>query len=362
MRGVGLLLGVLLWQVSLAIPTGFKWERQPIVPLANADVFYRQGLEYLTQGKLDAAEKAFRESLKVHPEATYARLGIAEVMFQRHKIDEAGKWIEEAVKLSPGDFYAQLSLGRYLKLQGKSAEAKEAFARAASLDSKAVEPRLALGDLYLQAFGQPQQAVEAYQEALSLDPKRAESHYALGVALFHAGQPEKALAELQEAAKLAPDNPLPNLEQARIYLRTGKLAEAERAAIEVLQRQPGLIEGRVLQAEVFLAQRDYDRAEKAYRALLRDHPKLALAYNNLAWILSKQNKNLSEAERLAQKAVALAPKVAEFHETLSQIYFAQGEMQRGCQALAQAVKSAPQDKVIFTRWQEKACEKWVSLR
>jgi len=259
--------------------------------------------------------------------------------------------------LAPADYHVQFSLGRYLKLQGKPEQAEHAFVKATELAPQAVEPWLALGDLYLTVLNRPQQAISAYRSAVARDRKRAVSHYALGVALFKAGEAEAALSELAKSGTLDPANPLPFLERTKIQMALKRWQDAEGDLQEALRRQPGLLEARLLRAELWLVQGEKAEAEAAYRQLLRAHPDLALAYNNLAWLLLEHN--LSEAERMASKAVALAPTQAQFQETLSAVYFAQGKLSKACQVLQQALKMAPQDPLIQTRWREKQslCEK-----
>lgn len=50
-----------------------------------------------------------------------------------------------------------------------------------------------------------------------------------------------------------------------------------------------------------------DRAEALYRLIIKDDPQCADAYNNLAWLLYTQKRNLSEARELVSKAISLNP-------------------------------------------------------
>ena len=64
----------------------------------------------------------------------------------------------------------------------------------------------------------------------------------------------------------------------------------------------------------------YDKAEASYRKAIRKDPGLADAYNNLAWLLYSQNKDLDEARSLALKAIYLNPEgKAPYLDTLKRI-------------------------------------------
>ncbi len=71
---------------------------------------------------------------------------------------------------------------------------------------------------------------------------------------------------------------------------------------------------------VYFLKSEYDKAEECYRDAIRRDPSLADAYNNLAWLLYSQKKNLDEARSLALKAIALNPEGrATYLDTLQKI-------------------------------------------
>ncbi len=59
---------------------------------------------------------------------------------------------------------------------------------------------------------------------------------------------------------------------------------------------------------------------------------------------------MAEAERLARKAVELAPEVAQFHDTLAQIYRAEGKFPDSYSAMAKAAQLAPTDPMIIAHF------------
>lgn len=383
-RSFLILIG-LIWGGAWAVPTGFRWVPESSLPQAQqGNEYYRKGLERLVAGDLAAAEQAFQESIQHYPKTASAMLGLAEIAFQRTQIAEAGKWIQQAVEIAPDNPHVQISLGRYLRLTGRFKEAQDAFRKAAESGPNMAEPQIALGDLYLTVFNKPEKAVEAYRTAIAIDPNRAAAHYALGVAQFRLGDHPSAISELRKASELAPENPLPHLELARIYLTLQKPTDALASVDQALRIQPGLVEAGLLRGEILSAQGQVVQAERAYIQLAKRHPKiasprlhlgmlyqqlgqkeeaidayraaiaidpqLALAYNNLAAILSEQPPNLAEAESLAAKAVALMPQVAHFHDTLGWIYRKKGKLTESYQALGKAAQIAPNDPTIAFHW------------
>lgn len=72
---------------------------------------------------------------------------------------------------------------------------------------------------------------------------------------------------------------------------------------------------------VYFMLKDYPAAEKSYKKAIKEMPDNPDPYNNLAWMYYVQKINLDEAERLARKAVSLAPaeKIEPFRDTLEKI-------------------------------------------
>jgi tetratricopeptide (TPR) repeat protein len=63
---------------------------------------------------------------------------------------------------------------------------------------------------------------------------------------------------------------------------------------------------------------EFGKAEGSYKKAI-EKTQSPHAFNNLAWLYYSINKNLQEAEKLAEKAVGLSPETEEFKDTLSKI-------------------------------------------
>ncbi len=90
-----------------------------------------------------------------------------------------------------------------------------------------------------------------------------------------------------------------------------------------------------------------EEAEQAYRRAIQVAPKLALAYNNLAWMAVVSKNNLSQAEQWAKQALELAPQVPSYHDTLAWIYRAMGRLLEAEKVLSKAVRMKPQSAEIY---------------
>jgi len=280
------------WAVPLEAEKG-------IVPVLNAEASYRQGLEKLTAGDLNASEQAFKESAAKDPKSAKPVLGLAEIAFRRKQPEQYATLLEQALKLEPNNASVQLSWGRYLKLGKKYSEAEQAFAKAAELDSASALPKIALGDLYQSHLGKPEAAVMAYEAALKIEPNNAAAHYALGVAQAKLGNNDLAIAGLQKASELDSSNPLPLTETARVYLLLNKPGQALDAVNKALKIDANSLDIQLLHADILLANGDSAMAEKRYSEIAIKNPSLTLPLLRLA-MLQHQLSRFDEAVKSYQ--------------------------------------------------------------
>lgn len=339
--------------------------------LPPAERHYRTGLQHLQAGQLDDAERQFNQSLQTAPGMASATLGLAEVAAKRGDIQGAERLIREAVKAHPDHPHAQSSLGRLLFQKGDHAGAEKALLEALRLAPSVAGNHIALGDLYMNGFRDASRAVKAYQDAVDKDPRHGGAHYALGVALAEQGHSLPARAALSEAHRLEPGMPLPLIALARLLGAEGDhaaaLQEADRALALAPQFPPALMErGKQLAslqrwdeaAQTFRAcltldaknadaafllgatlqsKGDLNGARQAYLQAIQHNPRLALAYNNLAWLSAEQRTDLDKAMSWASKAVELVPGEPAFRSTLGWVQRARGNLKEAAKTLQGAV-------------------------
>lgn len=117
-------------------------------------------------------------------------------------------------------------------------------------------------------------AIKAFSSAIGEFPEDGEAHIHLGFALFQSERLDDSLKVYKRAHQLLPDDPTPLEKSADILERMGRLKEAAQQFVNV--------------AEVYLAQRDLDKAignwERATQltpGLVTIHARLAQAYERV---------------------------------------------------------------------------------
>ncbi len=159
-------------------------------------------------------------------------------------------------------------------------------------------------------------AAAAYRKALQEMPDHPKALISLGLSLFQQGEFEEALQIYKRVALVSPQDPVPMEKLAQLLERTGHLKEAIDAAFKA--------------AELFLNQRDVDKAiENWVRVTTLDpdhvlsHSRLALAHERLGHkpqavteylavaSLVQRTGNMQKTAELVGKAMKIMPESAE---------------------------------------------------
>src|SRR5690606_24123853 len=95
----------------------------------------------------------------------------------------------------------------------------------------------------------------------------------------------------------------------------------------------------------YKAKRDFEALD-IFKEVTRLDPKSSDAYNNVAFILTKNEKStikdLELAELYVQKARKLDPKNPEYLDTLAELHFRKGEPFEAQNLIKEAIKLAPE--------------------
>ncbi len=131
-------------------------------------------------------------------------------------------------------------------------------------------------------------AISAYRKALQEFPDHPKALNSLGLALYQMGQFDEALQTYLSVAKLSPDDPVPMEKVAQLCERLGNLQEGVQASLRA--------------ADLFLAQRDTDKAIENWARITNLNPEHAIAHSRLAQVHEK----LGHAQQAVTEYLALA--------------------------------------------------------
>src|SRR5215216_6270762 len=259
----------------------------------NPEVIEAVGRALLNLGRLEEAEASFLDALELDPEWVAPRMGLAMVALSRDEPFKIVHHLERAIEADSDHPDAYVELGRYYGFMGEPALAKATFERWTNRVPEDADMLINAGLTLFDAAD--------YVEALEFFEKAIEA----------------AAEEVQKCgARTFRANALDML---------GRYAEAVRAYEEVIAGASDWWEAHANLGICHARNGDLEKAEAAFRRGLEDCPGSPEIRDELAAHLLVLRKNLPEALRLSEEAVALGRDEIRHLITLGEARLALGD-------------------------------------
>jgi tetratricopeptide (TPR) repeat protein len=306
---------------------------------ADAAQLFQSGQEALTQNRLDAAERDFRQVISLNPQVggAYANLGV--VYMRRKQWPKALESLRQAEKLMPQVAGIRLNIGLAYFRQNEFLKAIPPFESVVHDQPDALQPRHLLGLCYF--FG------ERWADAANtLEPLWAQESgqlsylYVLSIAAHRAGQKawdEKATAQLIQAGEGSPEFHLfmgkahLNLEQYDLALADFQAAEKANPKLTFVHFNLGL---------TYLKKQDYEHARDEFLKDAAVEPDLAFNYDELGDVYA-QMQQYSDAEKVYREALRRDPRLLNSYVGLAKVYQRTQNYQKALIAIDSAGKLDP---------------------
>jgi tetratricopeptide (TPR) repeat protein len=318
--------------------------RESLANQPNAvDALEGLGVLLFQMGRMDDAAALFARGVALQPEAPrlHAKLGAAYRNLRR--FDEAEAHLQKALELDPALPEAWNSLGRLAHDQARYADAEAAYHKAIELRADFAVAYNNLANTLL-ARRRWALAAEALQGALRIEPNDAAALSNLAQALGEQGNPDlldEAEAVCRNALALAPGfaQALDNL--GNVLRVRGRLSEAVACYEEALRGDPSRASSHRLMGHVYQYCDRFQEAGRCYEAARSLQPNDPKVYADLGSLAAVRDK-YDESARHYQRAVALDPSFAEAHQGLGQTLLKQGHHTRAEASLREALRLDPE--------------------
>jgi tetratricopeptide (TPR) repeat protein len=186
----------------------------------QANNAYRKATEAAEKKRYDQAMLLFRQIVEADPKDFPAWAELGRIYFIQKNFEAAEKAYTEALKVHPDYELALISLGRLRIAQKNFDGAIEVLTRAVKVQPTSAQANYFLGEAYLQ-IKKGSVAVGYLNKAIKLDPVgMADAHLRLGALYNAVGMKDKAAAEYEEFLKKRPDDP--EKEKLQQYITTNK--------------------------------------------------------------------------------------------------------------------------------------------
>ena len=299
---------------------------------SNAQDFrawYDLAYVYTATNRAQEAIDAYKKSVAAKPDVFETNLNLGLALAQAGD-PSAETYLRSATTLKPAahpnDSLAQAwtALARLLRKSNPKASL-DAYAKVAQLKPNDPEPHLAAAEVADRAKDFTTAEAE-YRKASELDPKSAEAVAGLANVYMETkrfDEAEQALKKYIAIADAAGQSDAPNPQAASAHIQLGRvLAELHRRPEAIAEFEAGLKQSpddvKALRqlAWLYLQDKQYDKAEAAFRQVTGKSPNDADAHHGLGSALLEQKK-FPEAQEELLKAVQLKGDLADAYADLA---------------------------------------------
>lgn len=333
--------------------------------LALAELAARSGASNAEVAKL------IGNAIAANPTDAATRLLLIDFYLRNKDVKGASSAAQEAAAVLPDSARILNALGRTQQASGDYNQAAATFTKLAAMQPLSPLPLLHLTDAHM-ADGNKSGATASLRKALAIKPDLLEAQRALIALDLTESRYDDALATARTVQKQRPKDAAGyvlegdiklsqnNMEGAiaayreglkqmhsselalklhSVLLATGKVTDAERLSTNWQKENPKDAAFLFYLGDMALARNDYRGAEKYYAAVVKLQSNNAVAYNNLAWVSSKLNKE--GAIGYAERANALAPNQPAFMDTLALLLSEKGEHAKALELQKKALSLQP---------------------
>lgn len=324
----------------------------------------------------DEVAKLIGNAVAANPSEMAPRLLLIDYHLRNKDVKAASSAAQNAVAALPNSPEALDALGRTQQASGEFNQAVATYNKLAGMQALSPQPYLRLAEVHLAAKDKDA-ATASLRKALEIQPDLLEAQRAMVLLHLDAKRVSDAVTTARTVQKQRPkeavgfvmegdinatqknwdgaatayrdglkqvNSPELAIKLHSALLASGKAADADKFAATWQKDNPKDTAILLYLGDGAIARKDYSAAEKHYTAVTKLQANNAVAYNNLAWVTARLNKEGAVA--LAEKANALAPNQPAFMDTLAVLLSDKGDYTKALELQSKVVKLQPQNTLF----------------
>ncbi len=295
---------------------------------------------YLGQNSFTRAKVIADEILGVDPEDTEARLLRAQSLIGLREYGPARSELEALHKKDPRNQDILYVLARLDLIEKRYSAAEKRFRVLAEADPPSRRGIQGLVNTYLA-----QRKLEQLQRYLESELKRSPENTRFRMALASLAMARKDYERAEKEFKLIldgePGNGVANLRLGEIYLVKGDETTARSYFLKAVGATPPPPLAFLHLGTLLTREGKFEEARSYFEQTIRLAPDNSVALNNLAYILAEKGTDLDQALTYAQRAVARAPGILDYADTLGYVYIKRNLNDNAIEVLQRIVKKSP---------------------
>ena len=188
-----------------------------------------------------------------------------------------------------------------------------------------------------------EQAEDHLKAAISLRGKHADTRYYMGKVLMASGNDKEAIKEFKKAVKLDKKNPAYLLSLGNGLIEAKKLGQGLNNLLKAAKIEPESHAIAFSVCNVYSKKRFFSNAVTQCERALKLNPDDYPTMNRLAWLYAKKKIHLKKGLKLSQKTLEAFPDKAEYIDTVSELHYAAGNVEKAVENIQAAIKLVPDE-------------------
>ncbi|HMF74978.1 MAG TPA: tetratricopeptide repeat protein [Bryobacteraceae bacterium] len=323
----------------------------------NAEAYYRQGLNWLDQGRYGEAVGPLRRAIDLKPSNTDAEMKLAEIYLSAYSRDPKRfkNLLPDIQDLNAKILQHDPNSFNGLKLQGLLQLTDKKYDQALTTFAKANKIKPYARDLmgwYAETLVQQQRSDEAIavvKDMLTHDKTWGPGYDFLFVMYNRAKQPDNAEQILRQHVQNDPANGPAISNLATFLLANNRFSDAEAAIRKVLDDKKNFPAGHEMVGDFYVRAKKYDQALGEYRLGQKEDPTNALKYQEREVQLHAFTGKADQSLQLARELALKNPKDLSANEMYASLLLQSGTVADAKKSLEELKKLAannPTDPVL----------------
>ncbi|MGB9265045.1 MAG: tetratricopeptide repeat protein [Terriglobales bacterium] len=264
----------------------------------------------ILKDRTDEARKLDDEILKEHPDDEDAQIYKGEIEIRSGKASDAINTLQAVLKTDVDSAIAHYQLGLAFDQLANTNRAETEWRDAVRLRPDIIEAHRALAGVAIR-HGDPGALAQEADQIIALQPAAPDGYLLRGIAEINRKEYATADEYLHRSLQKEPNNPAAYIQLGNLQMVQSKFAEAQKFYQQALDQDPNSTEALGGVLNVFLIQKQPDRAIAGARAQLAKFPKNTGFHVMHGQLLLEQAKDLPGAEQEFKQAIDLDKKNSE---------------------------------------------------
>jgi tetratricopeptide (TPR) repeat protein len=251
----------------------------------------------LRLGKPQSAEAHLEQAIRKSPSDLKSAVALAQIRLARKDAAGAEEVLLQAAAHSPKSPEPRVYLGGFYNTEGKAAEAEQQFRQALAIDPNHGPALTSLAAMQEKAQ-QTDQAEQTYRRIAALPDRKYRPIHAKF--LYNSGKRDQALAEFEKLLAADPTNRELRTELVTAYLAMKRVGDVERVLSAALKKNPSDVDALFQRSRIYLSSGKLAEAQADLNQVLHFRSTSAEAHYLLAKLGQAREDTASQKQELGQ--------------------------------------------------------------